>query len=260
MVRKLNIQGGVTVPISDLKPIASWVGEESGTDQKLSAENSVSFSYYGVECKIAQSLLVSVTTLDAFQALFVPLATEAIVKALEIAIFVGDGINKPLGITKDTRVPAVNVITMSEEEFNSWSAWHGKVKGKMKKAYRKGVFFMNQSTFDGKIDGMTDKNGQPVGRTNYGINGEETYRFMGKDVETVEDECIAAWDDAAEGDVVAVFVNPTDYAVNSNMQMTVTKWIDNDTNKVKNKAMMICDGKLLDANGVLIIKKGAVSA
>ena len=195
--------------------------------------------------------------LDAFQQLFVPLATEAIVKAVEIAIFNGDGENKPLGITKDTRVPEDNVITMTADEFKSWSGWHKKVKAKMKKAYRKGTFFMNQSTFDGHIDGMVDENGQPVGRTNYGINGEETYRFMGKDVETVEDECIAAYDDAAEGDVVAVFLNPTDYVINTNMKLVVVKWTDHDTNKIKNKAILICDGKLVDANGVLIIKKGA---
>lgn len=258
MVRKLNIQGGVAIPISDLKPVANWIGEEtSSEDQKLTAKNSITFSYYGIECKIAQTLLANVVTLDAFQQLFVPLATEAIVKGIEIAIFTGDGANKPFGVTKDTRVPAENVITMSPEEFADWSAWHKKVKAKMKRAYRNGTFFMSQASFDGYIDGMVDENGQPVGRTNYGINGEETYRFMGKDVETVEDECIAAFDDAAVGDVVGVFMKPTDYGINSNMQLVVVKWTDHDNNKLKNKAIMIVDGKLIDANGVLIIKKGA---
>ena len=258
LVRKLNIQGGVSIPISDLKPVANWIGEEDASeDQKLTAKNSIVFSYFGIECKIAQTLLANVVTVDAFQQLFVPLATEAIVKGVEVAIFNGDGVNKPLGVLNDTRVPEDNVITMTPEEFNSWDGWHKKVKTKMKKAYRKGTFFMNQATFDGHIDGMVDKNGQPVGRTNYGINGEETYRFMGKNVEPVEDECLAAYDDAAEGDVVAVFMKPTDYAVNSNMQLVVVKWTDHDTNKIKNKAIMIVDGKLVDANGVLIIKKGA---
>lgn len=258
LVRKLNVQGGVSIPISDLKPVANWIGEENTSDdQKLSAKDSITFSYFGIECKIAQTLLANVVTLDSFQQLFVPLATEAIVKGVEIAIFNGDGTGKPLGITKDIRVPESNVITLTPEEFADWSSWHKKVKAKMKKAYRKGTFFMNQASFDGYIDGMVDKNGQPVGRTNYGINGEETYRFMGKDVETVEDECIAAFDDAAEGDVVGVFFKPTDYAINSNMQLVVVKWTDHDNNKLKNKAIMIVDGKLVDPNGVLIIKKGA---
>lgn len=256
LVRKLNVQGGVSIPVLSIKPEATWIGEGSSESKKLGTGDSITFSYFGVECKISQTLLVNVTTLDAFQALFVPLATEAIVKALEIAIFNGNGTTQPLGITKDTRVPAANVIEMSAAEMGSWEAWHTKVKAKMKKAYRNGTFFMNQATFDGQIDGMVDDNGQPVGRTNYGINGEETYRFMGKDVETVEDGCIAAFDDAEVGDVIAVFMKPTDYAVNSNLQMTTVKWVDNDTNEIKNKCIMICDGKLVDANGVLIIKKG----
>jgi len=258
LVRKLNVQGGVAIPILSLKPEANWIGETAASEsQKLDAKNSITFSYFGVECKIAQTLLANVTTIDAFQKLFVPLATEAIVKALEIAIFNGSGVGQPLGITKDTRVPEGNVITMTPEEFNSWSGWHKKVKAKMKKAYRNGTFFMNQATFDGHIDGMVDENGQPVGRTNYGINGEENYRFMGKSVEPVEDGCIAAYDDAAEGDVVAVFAKPTDYGINSNMEMVTVKWTDHDNNQIKNKCILICDGKLIDANGVLIIKKGA---
>lgn len=259
-VRKLNVQGGVAIPIVSLKPEAKWVGESSSDSQKIEGKNKITFSYFGVECKIAQTLLVNVATIEAFQALFVPLAAEAIVKALEIAIMNGNGTTQPLGILKDSRVPAANVITITPSEFTSWEGWHKKVKAKMKKAYRNGDFIMNQATFDGYIDGMVDKNGQPIGRTNYGINGEETYRFLGKTVETVEDDLITSWDDAKKGDVVAVFANLQDYAINSNMQMTAVKWTDNDTNEVKNKCIMIVDGKLVDANGVLIIKKGEDAA
>lgn len=259
-VRKLNVQGGVAIPIVSLKPEANWVGEGSSDSQKIEGKNKITFSYFGVECKIAQTLLVNVATIEAFQALFIPLAAEAIVKALEIAIMNGNGTTQPLGILKDSRVPAANVITITPSEFASWEGWHKKVKEKMKKAYRNGDFIMNQATFDGYIDGMVDKNGQPIGRTNYGINGEETYRFLGKTVETVEDDLIASWDDAKKGDVVAVFANLQDYAINSNMQMTAVKWTDNDTNEVKNKCIMIVDGKLVDANGVLIIKKGEDAA
>lgn len=115
---------------------------------------------------------------------------------------------------------------------------------------------MAQSTFDEKIDGMEDKNGQPVGRTNYGVNGEETYRFMGKDVETVEEELLPYYEDAAVGDVFAIYGDLKDYVVNSNLEMQVVKWIDHDTNEVKNKVIMIVDGKVADANGFILIKKG----
>ena len=58
---------------------------------------------------------------------------------------------------------------------------------------------------------------------------------------------------------VIVYMNPTDYVINTNMEMTATKWTDNDTNKIKNKLLMICDGKAADVNGMLIIKKGATA-
>lgn len=65
-MRRLNVQGGVEIPILDLYPTATWVGENPSEDQKLSAKNTISFKYYGLECKLAQSILVSVVTFDEF--------------------------------------------------------------------------------------------------------------------------------------------------------------------------------------------------
>lgn len=255
-VRKLNVQGGVKIPVLSLKPTASWIGETTPSEaQKISATESVSFSYYGLECKVSQTLLASVTTLDMFQQLFTTLAVEAIAHALDAAVMNGAGAASPLGITKDSKVK--NIITLTAEEFADWSAWKKKVFGKMKKAYRNGTFYMAQSTFDGYIDGMVDSNGQPIGRVNYGIADGETYRFGGKAVETVEDDIIVPYETASEGDVVAVFVNLSDYVINSNMQMQAVKWVDHDTNEVKNKVILIADGKLVDHNGVILVKKGA---
>lgn len=255
-VRKFNVQGGVKIPVLSLKPTASWIGETTPSDaQKISATESISFSYYGLECKVAQTLLASVVTLDMFQSLFVTLAVEAIAHALDAAIMNGEGVSSPLGITKDSRVK--NVVTLTAEEFADWSAWKKKVFGKMKKAYRNGTFYMAQSTFDGYIDGMVDSNGQPIGRVNYGITDGEAYRFGGKAVETVEDDILAAYETAEAGAVVAVFVQLSDYAINSNMELRAVKWEDHDTNEIKNKVTLIADGKLVDPHGVIIVKKGA---
>lgn len=259
-VRKLNIKGGVEVPILTLKPTATWISADTGTSesdtQKIQANTKISFNYYGLECKVAQSLLVEVTALEMFEAEFTKLAAEAMAQALDIAIMNGSGSGEPLGITKDTRVPVGNVITLSGAEITSWTEWKKKVFAKMKKAYRNGKFYMAQSTFDGYIDGMVDDNGQPIGRVNYGIDGDERYRFGGKIVDTVEDDVIKGYDDADAGDVIAVFVKPTDYAFNSNLTMTTKRWTDDDKNEIKNKVILIGDGKLLDPYGVLIIKKG----
>lgn len=256
-VRKLNVQGGVEIPILSLKPTANWIGETAASEaQKVQANTSVSFNYYGLECKIAQTLLANVTTLEMFNEMFVPLAVEAMAKALDVAIMNGTGSGQPMGVTVDNRVPTKNVVTLTAEEFTSWAEWKKKVFGKIPKAYRNGNFYMSQATFDGYIDGMVDSVGQPIGRVNYGIDGAENYRFGGKVVETVEDDVIKSYEDATAGDVVAVFFKPTDYVINSNLEMKTVKWIDHDTNEVKNKVIIICDGKLADPNGVVIVKKG----
>lgn len=254
-VRKLNIQGGVEIPILSLKPTASWVGEGASEDQKVQANTKLSFNYYGLECKIATTLLASVVTLEEFKNEFIRLAVEAMAAAIDIAIINGTGSSQPLGITKDTRVPSGNTITLTAEEISSWATWKKKVFAKMKKAYRKGDFIMAQGTFDAYIDGMVDTTGQPIARVNYGIDGGEKYRFGGKEVETVEDDVIANFDDAAKGDVIAVFADLSNYGINSNMEMRTVRWSDHDGNLEKQKVQMIVDGKLIDPNGVLIIKK-----
>lgn len=261
-VRHLNVQGGVRIPILSLKPTATWITADTATSesdkQKLEAKNSVVFNYYGLECKVSQTLLVNVTTLDIFQAEFVKLASEAMVQAIEVAIFNGSGEGEPLGILNDTRVPEENTIEMTADELASWEAWQKKVFAKMKKSYRTGSFVMAQGSFDGYINGMTDDIGQPVGRVNFGIaDGSEQYRFGGKEVLTVEDDVLAPIDSIADDETapVAVFVKLSDYAINSNLQMQVVKWVDHDTNELKNKTILICDGKLVDPHGVLIIVK-----
>lgn len=260
-IRKLNVQGGVQFPIIDLVPVASWIGETSDSDeQQIKAQNAVTFSYFGLECKIAQSLLSSIVSLKEFEDMFPVLATEAMIAKLEAGVFTGTGSGEMKGILNETRIPVGNTITLTTDEFKSWSAWKKKVFAKMKKAYRKGDFFMAQGTFDGYIDGMVDTTGQPIGRVNYGIDGGEVYRFGGKNVETVEDDVIKPYESASEGEVVAVFGDLNCYAVNSNMEMRIVRWSDHDNNKEKIKAIMIVDGKVLDPYGFLIIKKGGSSA
>lgn len=259
-VRKINVKGGVEIPILSVKPTAQWITEtQASPDKKISVNTKITFSYYGLECKVAQTILVNVVSLPMFESLFSTLVVEAMVRALEEAIINGSGSGQPTGITVDSRVPAANVITMTEAQFTKWAEWKKRVFAKMTKAYRSGAFIMSQATFDAYIDGMVDTVGQPIARINYGIADGETYRFGGKTVETVENTLVKDFDTAEAGDIVAIFVNLNDYIVNTNMQITTTRWIDNDANEIKNKAMMICDGKLADPNGVLIIKKAANS-
>lgn len=258
-VRKLNIKGGVTIPILSLKPTATWIGESTSSDKKkVSANTNISFSYYGLECKVSVSLLADTTTLSGFENTITDLIVEAMVQGLDLAIISGNGTGKCLGITADTRVPAGQIVTLSSSDFLAWDQWKKKVFAKMPLKYKAGAaFIMASGTFEGYIDGMVDANGQPIGRINYGIVDGTQERFGGKEVIQVEDDVIAPYDDATTGDVVAIYCNLKNYGLNSNMQMTMFRYFDHDTNEWVDKAILICDGKLIDPNGVVIIKKGA---
>lgn len=258
-VRKINIQGGVQVPISSLIPVATWITESTPSDrQKIDAKSKVSFSYFGLECRISQTLLTNVTTLDMFEELITELIYEAIVKALDEAIIKGSGNGQPLGITNDSRVPAEQIVTLNDNEISKYKPWKSKVFATMPLAYKAGaVFFMASGTFETHIDGMVDTSGQPIGRTNHGITDGIQERFGGKEVILVEDDIIKPYDTAAEGDVVAVYCNLKNYAINTNMQLVMIRYTDHDKNEIVDKAILIADGKLLDANGVVIVKKAA---
>ena len=258
-VRKLSVKGGVTIPILSLKPTATWIGEAATSEKKkVQANTNISFSYYGLECKVSTSLLADTVSLTGFENTITDLIVEAMVIALDTAIIKGDGNGKALGITVDNRVPAAQVVTVSSADFVEWTAWKKKVFAKMPLKYKAGAsFFMASGTFEGYIDGMVDANGQPIGRINYGIINGPQERFGGKEVIQVEDDIIANYDDAAVGDVVAVYCNLKNYGLNSNMQMMMFRYLDHDTNEWIDKAILIADGKLIDPNGVVIIKKGA---
>lgn len=258
-VRKLSVKGGVTIPILSLKPVATWIGESTPSEKKkVEANTSVSFSYYGLECKVSTSLLTDTVTLSGFESTITDLIVEAMVIALDTAIIKGDGNGKCKGITVDDRVPSSQIVTLSSADFAKWDAWKKKVFAKMPLKYKAGAeFFMASGTFEGYIDGMVDANGQPVGRVNYGITNGPQERFGGKTVIQVEDDIIANYDDASTGDIVAVYCNLRNYGFNSNMQMMMFRYFDHDTNEYVDKAILIADGKLIDPNGVVIVKKGA---
>ncbi len=260
-VRKLSIKGGVQVPILSLKPVATWIGEATPSSrQKIQANSSVSFSYHGLECKIATSLLADTVSLPIFEETLTDLIVEAMVIALDAAIISGDGDGKALGITKDPRVPATQIVELNSADFLEWTQWKKKVFAKMPLGYKaKAAFYMASGTFEGYIDGMVDSTGQPIGRVNYGIADGPQERFGGKEVVLVEDDIIAPYDDAQEGDVVAIYADLSNYAFNSNMILTMFRYLDHDTNQYVNKAILIADGKLLDPNGVVIVKKGGAA-
>lgn len=254
-VTKLNVKGGIEFPVLDLNPTASWVGEEVvSDDQKLEADTKVSFGYYELECRIAQSWLASIVTFDEFQRRFVPVAVKAMIKKLDAAIVSGSGSGQPLGIINDARI--TNVVEMQSTDIVDWTKWRSIVKHAIPREYRAdGVYLMNQGTWDAYIETMADDNNAPVSIGYNPVTGNEEMRLMGNRV-IITDQ-LPEFDDANDEDVFCIYGRLSDYAINSNQQLMTQQWNDPETRQRKTLAYMVADGKVLDPYGwVLVAKEG----
>ena len=247
-VRKLNIKGGVKVPISKLSASFKWVGEGKVSDRVKAgeADGYVEFSYNLGEIRISTTLLASVTSLDVFETELTKIMVEAFLKAMDEAILNGTGTNQPLGILKDSRV--TNVVEFTAAEF-----------AKIPLAKRgKGEFLFTNATLESNLMTMKDNNDRPLFKEATEINVQNDAiagSFYGRPAQLVEPGAIKDFETAAAGDVVGVFWNPSDYAINTNMEFGMKRYFDDDTNEYVNKAIVIVDGKILDASGCWIIKK-----
>ena len=260
-VRKLSVKGGLWFRAVELDVDASWIDETKVSNyQKVTNNDKISFSFFMLECRMSQSLLMSATTFDDFQALFSELVAKAMVKALEAAIMRGDGETQPLGILNDKRVAQKGtVIEVTKEEFGDWQKWHSAIWAKVPTAYRNGEWLMAQSTWDSYIATMADNNKAPVSIGYNPVTGDEILRIIGRSVDLVEEDIMPDFDAAKAGDVVAIFGNWNNYVVNTQpgMPMTTNKWIDRETNTEKTQCLMAVDGKVLDPYGWVLLKKKA---
>lgn len=259
-VRKLNVQGGVEFPIEDLIPTVSWITETAPSGNKSAPElkTSVAFGYHMAEAKIAQSLLSQVVSLAMLESEIAKLLAEAFIKEFDRIIISGSGSGQPLGILNDTRVKNANKITMAAADAVDWSKWREKLFAKIPLSYRAGgVLVMTVDTWEGLICTMKDSNNRPIYTETYDVNtGAPTYRFNGKEVILVENDLgINDYSTATSGQPYMIYFKPTDYAINSNMQIGFKRYFKEDDNKWINKGLCIMDGKLLDVNSCYIIKK-----
>lgn len=259
LVRKLNIQGGVEFPIEDLVPTVTWITETTVSDNQSAPEikTSVSFGYHIVEARIAQSLLSQVVSLSYLESEIARLLAEAFIKEFDRVIVAGTGSGQPLGITKDTRVKAGNKIKFTEAELADWTKWRTKLFAKIPLAYRgQGIMVMTAATWETYIMTLKDANNRPLYQETYNpVTGQIECRFAGRQVVLVESDILKDYDAASTGDTWCIYFKPTDYAINSNLQIGFKRYFNDDTNKWVNKGLCIMDGKLLDVNGVYLLQK-----
>lgn len=262
-VRKLNIQGGVKFPISDLKANFKWITETtpSGRQKAGDVKEYVEFSYNIGEIRVSQTLLSQVVALQMFEDEIVRIMTEAYVEAMDKGIIAGTGAGQMLGILKDTRVTEQtgHIIEFTAEQFGNWEQWRKRLFSVIPLSKRgKGEFIFTASTVESNLLTMKDANNRPIYKEAAELNVEESAtdgRFYGREVTMVEPDIVADFDTAGSGDVVGVYWIPDDYAINTNLAFGMKRYFDEDKNEWVNKGLTIVDGKILDPSGVYIIKK-----
>jgi HK97 family phage major capsid protein len=274
-VKKTNVKGGVQYPIGAFSATMYWDGT-AGTDTEHGVSEKqktggitgyVQFTYHIGEIRIAQSLLQSVVTVEAFEAEIVKALVEAYVKAMDEAILNGDGTKQPEGILTEaakvsgSRIPALNIITFSATDIADWTQWQKKLFAKIPLSMRglRPEFVMTPETWESNIMTLADDNNRPVYRETYNpTTGDETATFKGRNVVFVEEGGIKSFDGASTGDIFGMLWVPEKaYAINSNMQFGYKKYFDEETNQWITKALVICDGKVLDGKYIYLLKKGA---
>lgn len=262
-VRKLNIQGGVKFPISDLKANFKWITETtpSGRQKAGDVKEYVEFSYNIGEIRVSQTLLSQVVALQMFEDEIVRIMTEAYVEAMDKGIIAGTGTGQMLGILKDTRVTEQtgHIIEFTAEQFGNWEQWRKRLFSMIPLSKRgKGEFIFTASTVESNLLTMKDANNRPIYKEAAELNVGESAtdgRFYGREVTMVEPDIVADFDTAGSGDVVGVYWIPDDYAINTNLAFGMKRYFDEDKNEWVNKGLTIVDGKILDPSGVYIIKK-----
>ena len=277
-VKKTNVKGGVQYPIGAFAATMYWDGT-AGTDtehgvtekQKTGAvDKFITFTYHIGEIRIAQSLLQSVLTVEAFEREIVNALIEAYVKDMDYVILEGNGVKQPEGILTEAakgsagRIPTANIITFSAADMEDWKQWQKKLFAKIPLSMRKlrPEFVMTAETFESNIMTLEDTNGRPVYRETYNpVTGDESATFKGREVVFVEEGGFKSFDTAATGDYFGMLWVPEKaYLLNSNMQFSYKKYFDEETNQYITKALVIVDGKVLDGKYIFLLKKGAASS
>lgn len=256
LVTKTNYKGGLSIPTVSVKPTASWVNENAGSEKKAITTGSITFAYHKLRIAIAASLEVETMSLSAFETFVVNLIGTAMANAIDTAIISGNGTTQPLGILNNASgkqaVVSGQLLTVAKGAGLSYSVLCN-AEAALPSQYESGaVWIMSKKTFMSFM-GMVDDDGQPISRVNYGLGGKPERYLLGREV-AISDKVSDFVASPSADTTFACIVNPKDYILNINLNLTVKEYEDNDNDSTVRKAIMLVDGKLVD-NGSLVVLK-----
>lgn len=256
LVTRTSIKGGVTVPTSTVKPVASWVSEGATSNkQKKAVQGTITFAYYKLRCAVSMSLEMDTIALPVFEKTLINNVVEAMTKAIEQSVISGTGVGQPKGILTETPVEGQSIDIAKAEglEYDTLI----EAEAALPLAYESGaLWFMTKKTFM-KFQAIKDSTGQPIARVNYGINGAPERTLLGR--KAILNDYMESYVESPESDNKFAFLfNPKDYVLNTNLNMTMKRYEDDNTDDQITKAIMLVDGKVLDKNSLVILTHKSV--
>lgn len=254
LVTRTSYKGGVTIPTSSVKPVATWVAEGAGSDKQKKTTGSITFAYHKLRCAISVSLETDVMALAIFETTFINNVAEAMTKALEQAIISGTGSGQPKGILTETPTTgqALEIAAASAITYADLIAAEAALPLEYEQS---AVWCMSKKSFMAFI-GMVDENKQPIARVNYGINGKPERTLLGRPV--VLNNYVSSYAATVETDTKFAFLfDFKDYVLNTNFNMGIKTYEDNETDDIVKKSVMLVDGKVVDKNSLVTLTKKA---
>lgn len=243
MVTHTAYPAGVTIPTSTALPVAEWVAEGAGTENKKKTYGTITFAGNKVRVSVSVSLELSVQALEVFEANLADNVANAMIKAFDIAIINGTGVGCPKGILTETPVETVTATKLNYELLNT-------IEGAIPSAYDdNAVIVMSKKTLFA-LRSLKDATGVVAIET---VDGKPIYSLLGRRV--VISPTMPDFNKATTGDVIAFAVDLSQYILNFNYQLKVSRREDWDTEDQQMKAVAVADGKLVDANGLVFIAK-----
>lgn len=249
LVTRTSVTAGMSISVENLKPTATWTGENKKSDKQKKTLIPITFGTYKLRCAVGQSLEVSVMSLDVFEQLIIKNITQAMVRAIEESIIDGGGTASPKGITKETFTAeqTVTVSTVSLEVIK-------KVEKAIPLEYEDSAVWVISKDLFTEITFLEDTNGRLVATEDLNAKGFGKRKIFGRPV--VLTNRITKFETASADDIVGFVGDMSDYIFNTNYEMTLSKYFDNETEENVTKAVMLCDGKLARKDSFIILKKG----
>lgn len=252
LVTKTAFAAGVIVPTSSVKPVATWVAEGGTSDKQKKTTGQIDIKGYKLRCAVSMTLEASVMSLQIFETVFVKNVSEAMIKAQEQSFIFGTGTGQPKGVLSETVTAEQNVDIAAANSPTYQTLVEAEAA--LPLAYENdAVWNMTKKTFM-MFMGMVDENKQPIARINYGLDGKPERMLLGRRV-ILNDYMTSLGATITKDTVVAFLFSWSDYIFNTNYNMVIKNYEDNDTEEQVTKAVMICDGKVIEKGSLVTVTK-----